>query len=275
MNRRNFLISASVSIAALTSRSSFAQVPADDQLQVLGALPPLPSDLKDKAASPPEPYTETALVGTAPPSKVEINTAYQILRNSPYDTTPITVAQYFLSVGAGAYGEALRPYAREWPIRANPMIFHFFSSTQTKPEGDTTAWCAAFVNWCLLRARAKKETQIGKAPGFFSQSGDPFDVADLKAHSTNSASSGSFRCWTKSAEPKVGDIVVFANKGTESLTPVCRGQGHVAFYLGTPASQRVRVLGGNQSLPGSNGAVTVAEASMAPGTRFLKIVSPK
>src|SRR6202022_1898557 len=142
---------------------------------------------------------------------------------SPYGVGPIDVAQYFLAVGAGAYGQSYRSFIREWPIRANPLIFHFFSSTLTKPEGDTTAWCAAFVNWCLLRARATASEEIGKSPGFFSVSGKPFSDENIQNHSTNSASSGSFRCWDEVSPPKRGDIVVFKNSGTDALTPSCRG----------------------------------------------------
>src|SRR5204863_3378559 len=128
--------------------------------------------------------TETADVATAPPSQAETQAAYNLLIQSPFGTTPIDVAQYFLAIGAGAYGNEYRSYVREWPVRANPVIFHFFSSTLTKPEGDTTAWCAAFLNWCLLRARAASDDEIGKSPGLFSISGKPFPDENLKKYST-------------------------------------------------------------------------------------------
>jgi len=81
------------------------------------------------------PYTDTALVGTAAPAKDEINKAYELLINSPFGSPPIEVAHYFLAVGAGAYGNEYRPFVREWPVRANPVIYHFFSATQISLKG--------------------------------------------------------------------------------------------------------------------------------------------
>jgi hypothetical protein len=279
MNRRQIMLAGASSIAgalvppvaALTP--AFAQ--AAEEMALVSELPPLPADLAGKANLPPASYTETALVGTAPPSNAEIKTAYELLVQAPFGTTPVDVAQYFLSVGAGAYGQQYRSFVREWPERANPIIFHFFSSTLTKPEGDTTAWCAAFMNWCLVRARAKSADEIGKSPGYFSISGKPFPDENLKKYSTNNASSGSFRCWSEISPPNRGDITVFKNAGTDDLTPVCRGQGHVAFFLGVPRDGWARVLGGNQTDPGSGGAVTVADMKTSGGSRFMKYVAIK
>ncbi|MGJ4927904.1 CHAP domain-containing protein [Bradyrhizobium sp. HKCCYLS2038] len=238
-------------------------------------LPPLPADLVTQSGEPAAPYADLGPVGTAKPSDTEKNRAYEILLQAPFGVPPIEVAQYFLAVGAGAYGAELRPFAREWPVRANPLIAHFFSSTLTKPEGDSTAWCAAFMNWCLLRSHAQSTDEIGASPGYYSVSGKRFSDDNLKSFSTHSASSGSFRCWPDIQSPKRGDIVVFKNAGTDGLTPACQGQGHVAFFLSVPRSGWVRVLGGNQSDPGSGGAITVAEMQTGPGSRFMKYVSPK
>lgn len=270
MDRRAFLIASSA--MAAFHNIAVAQGDVNDDVRLVGTLPPLPEDLAASASQPPAPYTGTEFVGTAPPSVAEINRAYEILLNSPIGVAPIDVAQYFLAVGAGAYGEENRIFVREWPIRANPLIFHFFSSTQTSPAGDTTAWCAAFVNWCLLRSRAETLDEIGKPPGSFSKGGKPFNSKNMKEHSTNNASSGSFRCLEQITDPQRGDIVVFKDAGTDELTKVCRGSGHVAFYLGNPGGGWVRVLGGNQSLKGSNGAVTVADMRTGVGSRFFKYV---
>jgi hypothetical protein len=218
---------------------------------------------------------DTALVGTAPPTDDEVRMAYDLLRQSPFGVAPVDIVQYFLAVGAGAYGRAYRPFVREWPERANPLVFHFFSSTLTKPEGDATPWCAAFLNWCLLRARAATADEIGKSPGYFSISGKPFSDENIQNHSTNNASSGSFRCLDAVSSPKRGDIAVFKNAGTDHLTPVCRGQGHVTFFLSVPREGWVRVLGGNQSDPGSGGAITVDEYQTGSGSRFMKYVRAK
>ncbi|EJC74374.1 hypothetical protein Rleg10DRAFT_2856 [Rhizobium leguminosarum bv. trifolii WSM2012] len=268
MDRRAFLaIGGTVALIAAT-RPGFSQTV--DDLVIIGEIPPLPDDLVAEALSPPASYIETQVVGTAVPKDEEIETSYQLLIQSPYSCSPIEVAEYLLAVGSGAYGQGLRQYAREWPERANPVIFHFFSATQTKPEGDATAWCAAFVNWCILRSHATDKEEIGKSPGFFSQSGTPFATDNLRRHSTNNASSGSFRCWQETSTPQRGELVVFKNRGTDDATRHCLGQGHVAFYLRVPGTNLVQVLGGNQTSPGSGGAVTIANMSTAPGSRFMK-----
>lgn len=271
MRRREFLIGGTASALLAAPPMAFSQ-PADE-IVALGTLPPLPKDLVAHANEPPAPYQEMGLVGSGAPSTEEIDTAYQILVESPFGIAPVDIAQYFLTVGTGAYGEDWRPFAREWPVRANPMIFHFFSATMTKPEGDKTAWCAAFMNWCILRSHATISEEIGASPGFFSKAGKPFEIEKVKRHSTSSASSGSFRCWDESTSVKRGDIAVFANPGTDDLGRVCRGQGHVAFFLSTPRQNRIRVLGGNQTSPGSGGAITIAEMKSGMGSRFLKYVT--
>jgi hypothetical protein len=272
MERRSLLIGAAMSASSLIF-PAFAQTPAVDTT-IISALPPLPADLASQASLPPAAYIVTEGVGTGAPRTDEIDTAYELLVNAPVGGAAIDVAQYFLAVGAGAYGGNYRPFAREWPVRANPMIMHFFTSTQTKPEGDVTAWCAAFVNWCLLRSHAVSADEIGQAGGYIKK-GKPFATENLKRFSTNSASSGSFRCWDNIPSPRRGDIVVFKDAGTDNLTKVCQGSGHVAFFLKLPSAGVVQVLGGNQSLAGSNGAVTVANMSTQSGSRFMKYVSPK
>ncbi|MDW9912247.1 hypothetical protein GOB19_27495 [Sinorhizobium meliloti] len=273
MDRRAFLVVGGAAVLFSASRRSFSQ--AVNDTVIIGEIPPLPDDLVDKAEAPPASYVETEVVGTARPKNEEIDTAYRLLIDSPYNCSPIDVAEYLLAIGSGAYGAGLRKYAREWPERANPVVFHFFSATQTKPEGDVTAWCAAFANWCSLRAHAGEREEIGKSPGFFSRSGKPFTVDNLKEHSTNSASSGSFRCWDETTSPTRGDLVVFKNAGTEGATKYCLGQGHVAFYLSRPGTSLVQVLGGNQTSAGSGGAVTIANMSTAPGSRFMKYVKAR
>jgi hypothetical protein len=273
MDRRHFLLGASVATVS-SVMPGLAQIPTSD-IEIVSALPPLPPDLSNKASLPPVPYSEAVDVGTAPPSTDEIDKAYELLVNAPLRGAPIDIAQYFLAVGAGAYGETYRPFAREWPVRANPLIFHFFSATRTKPEGDVTAWCAAFMNWCLLRAHASSVDEIGQAPGFYVQKGKPFAPENLTRFSTNNASSGSFRCWDEISSPVRGDIVVLKDAGTDDLTKRCQGSGHVTFFVRNLGPGWVQALGGNQSQLGSNGAITIANVSTQPGSRFLKYVSPR
>lgn len=270
IGRRDVIIGSAAGLMTLFSRTSSMAAAEDVALRV-SDLPPLPQDLQSRAIDRPVLYG--ASVGNEEPRQDEITRAYEILIGSPYGTSAIDVAQYFLAVGAGAYGQQYRSFVREWPVRANPLIYHLFTSTLTTPEGDTTAWCAAFVNWCILRSKATSANQIGASPGHFSTSGKAFNQVDIKKYSTRNASSGSFRCWDNKSAPRRGDIVVFANVGTDADTPKCRGQGHVAFFVRVPRDGWVRVLGGNQSDPGSGGAVTITDMSTSAGSRFMKYVS--
>jgi uncharacterized protein (TIGR02594 family) len=159
--------------------------------------------------------------GTHPPTSQERILAQRVLDGVPRGGKPIDVALYFLDVGAGRYGEALRPYVTAWPVRWNPVIVEFFAATNTRPSGDTTAWCAAFMNYCLIKASEGNPPPAGSA--------EP----------TLSAASRSFRSWSSSTEaPRPGDVVVFRRKDSP-------GQGHVGFFLSETGSS-VLVLGGNQ-----------------------------
>jgi len=147
----------------------------------------------------------------------EQKTAREVLAKAPSGPTPFIVASYFLAVGSGEYGESWKPYISGWPQRWNPVIVSFFKSTDTKPEGDLTPWCAAFVNWCFQQS-----------------SGHP---------ATRSASSGSFRCFgAQTTTPRTGDIVVFRRPGGNES---CIGHGHVGFFVADHGNE-VELLGGNQ-----------------------------
>lgn len=256
MFRRKFLLTACAA-AIITKNDSFAE--DGGGFKLLGEIPPLPTDLAPFANRPPAPIILTDPVGTATPTTAEIDLAIQVLFDAPYDCKPIDVAAYFLRVGNGTsrLGADVRHFAREWPVRANPVIYHFFTATKTKPAGDTTAWCAAFTNWCILRSKAKVQGEIGDKPDFFTSAGLPFQLENMRKYSSNSASSGSFRCFTEIRNPQTGDLVVLADAGTSHLSEQCRGTGHVGFYVDHD-SEWVTVLGGNQTAPGTGGAVTEA-----------------
>ena len=164
--------------------------------------------------------------GTANPRVEEIDTALEILERAPTGVTPLSIAEYFWNLHAGLLNTDDQPmleyYAKEWPVRANPLIVGFFKATNYgKPSGDTTPWCAAFINWVLDRAASGKTV----APG-----------------PTRSAASKSFRSWGKDTKnPNPGDIAVFRNtKGDPNF-------GHVAFFLQYDDNKsHVLILGGNQ-----------------------------
>lgn len=99
----------------------------------------------------------------------------------------------------------------------NQRILQYLQSTNLgRPdnEKDETAWCSAFVNWCVEQS------------GF---------------EGTDSASARSWEHWGQRArEPKRGCVVVFWRQD-----PYC-GLGHVGFFM-DDAGGTIRVLGGNQS----------------------------
>jgi uncharacterized protein (TIGR02594 family) len=161
------------------------------------------------------PLPKPGTLGTTPATAQEVQMADAILAKAPIGPTPFDVALYFLAVGKGDVNPEWKPYVKGWPTRWNPVIVRFFEATGTKPEGDVTAWCAAFVNWCAKQAG--------------------------KQQLTGSASSGSFRSFSvETAKPSLGDLVVF-KRTTPSQTP----RGHVAFFV-QDGGDRVYVLGGNQ-----------------------------
>jgi uncharacterized protein (TIGR02594 family) len=143
--------------------------------------------------------------------------ARDIIAATPRGPRPLDVANFFLSIASGEIQPQWRPYMSGWPERWNPLIVEFFGATETKPEGDETPWCAAFVNWCYLHAGLS-------AP-------------------THNASSGSFRCFgTATTTPNPGDVVVFRDVGSEDA---CGGKGHVGLFVANHGDY-IQVVGGNQ-----------------------------
>lgn len=218
-------------------------------------VPPLPADLASRADAPAYRPTGVAQpVGPAKPTQVEIEQARAILEAAPTSSTPVEVARYFLDLGQASDTRAA--YVREWPVRANPLIQTLFVATQTNPYGDITPWCAAFVNWCIARAGATR-TNAGISREH------RFTSAEL-ARTSRSAASGSFRCWTSVIDPRPGDLAVFREPGS---TAACSGKGHVAFLLERLPGGDLRILGGNQILRGTSGAVTASRYPLAGGER--------
>lgn len=255
LNRRDLQIGACLILADM-ALPALAQ---EATVEIEGELPPLPDDLVAlEGLAPVTTYDETSVVGVQKPSEEEIAEASKILLGSPFKCEPIDVAQYFYQVASGIkYPREWAKFGREWPVRANPLIHHFFTATQTFPEGDTTAWCAAFVNWCIARSRADTSESIGKTPNYYIQKGKTFDNTVL-SKTSKSASSGSFRCFPEKTDAAYGDIVVWRRPGTEGTTKYCYGQGHVAFFIAR-ADEKIRVLGGNQRDGKSGGGVTIAK----------------
>lgn len=93
-------------------------------------------------------------------------------------------------------------------------IIEYHSTCTLKATNDETAWCSAFVNWCMIQAGIK---------------------------GTNNAAARSWLQWksgAKIASPRLGCVAVFA-RGTNPW------EGHVGFFADEDDTH-VQLLGGNQ-----------------------------
>jgi uncharacterized protein (TIGR02594 family) len=155
------------------------------------------------------------LGGTLVPRDTETSIAEKILARAP-KSSPFAVMRYLEWVRR--VNEDHEAYNGGWSTRWNPVIVTFFEATGTKPEGDTTSWCAAFLNWTLARA--------GYRGG------------------TGNACSGSFRDGSgRTNRPRRGDIVVFGRTDPQAYA---KGLGHVGLFV-AQRHDAVLVLGGNQT----------------------------
>lgn len=237
--------SLSVAASAQVSRDWTALAVADTE------LPLLPPALQGYADEPSlnGAITDYQPFGTHPPTTEEQQLARKVLDAVPTNCTPIDVALYFLDVGAGKFGAELRPYVTAWPVDWNPVIVGFFTTTATQPSGDTTSWCAAFVNFCLVKAAIGRTLPAGSA--------EP----------TRSAASSTFRYWSRQTQApavKPGDIAVFRNKESP-------GYGHVGFFM-AETDTHVLVLGGNQ-FEGSPVRHTIDRKWIPKDSRVLQLHS--
>ena len=97
----------------------------------------------------------------------------------------------------------------------NPVILNYFDCIgHSWVHNDETAWCAAFVNYCLNNAGYE-------------------GTGKLNARSF-------LDCGTVTDHPETGDIVVLWRGSILSW------KGHVGFYVNETAS-KINILGGNQS----------------------------
>jgi|SRR6267142_5037125 len=135
-------------------------------------------------------------LGTNPPKRAEVEKAQALLAACPSGAAPIEAMKYLVTLpDRNQEDEA---YNAGWRDRWNPVIVTFFDSTEGKPSGDETFWCAACLNWVLYRSGYKP---------------------------TCSASSSSFRHAGKATlSPEPGDIVVFVHTDQDLARA---GRGHV------------------------------------------------
>jgi uncharacterized protein (TIGR02594 family) len=267
LNKRRLLKAVVTASFALPCFQARAEATRGDELchgyETLQFLPPT---VEASTSSP---------VGNNPSPAVDIAKAFRLMLKAPAGRDPIDVANYFNKLNVKSEtkyrveaGDSENLFFREeWPTPgpANPMIVGFFAATQLLPSGDQTAWCAAFVNYCLFVA--------GK-------------------QGTSSAASASFRKLARSSPsraPATGDIAVFRDAGFKGDDP--GGQGHVGFFVAPddvtsgkyPARPGARarydanpdayvwVMGGNQrgADAGSTGGVKVAPIPVSASTILL------
>jgi uncharacterized protein (TIGR02594 family) len=153
-----------------------------------------------------------------PPDDPRWTEAKSFMDSAPTDGRAVSVAQHFDNVVPDRF-------RKEWPAGyANPLIVLFYAATKTKPSGDVTPWCAAFMSWCIERVQI---------------------ASPHSASSRDYRSFGTAR-WEKGSplpgDAKEGDVAVFKSLSNPS-------NGHVTFFLGVDpkAQARIRGLGGNQS----------------------------
>lgn len=197
------------------------------------------------------PLPELRLYGDKPSLPAENKKARTLLDGAPRNQPVLDVARYF--EGITETNQDGERYNAAWASRWNPVIVGFYKSTQLADKyvyirGDTIAWCAAFLNWCLAAA--------GQA-------------------TTNSASSGSFRTYgTASTTPRPGDIVVFKSALPERAR---QGFGHVGLFLDQHTNrikgrEEITVLGGNQKAGKRYSSVNVSVFPLQSSSLILHSV---
>lgn len=120
------------------------------------------------------------------------------------------------------------------PGASNPEIEKYFGETGFGPARDDTAWCAAFVSWCMAN------------------SGN----ARVVAGNRRSARAAHWLDWGFSlGRPAHGAVAV-------TFPQVEGSSGHVGFVTAV-ATDRIRLLGGNQRNPAGDEAVCEADFGAA------------
>ena len=232
-SRRNlFKASAALSLGACASSQTSVTEETNGAISSPAPLDEVDFDLMTAADDPVfGDSSGVATVGTGNSRHDEVRTAFRLLWDTPRTDDHMEIARYFENLStknpnATNSSGQIASYNEEWVGTSNPLITSFFGMTSVKPyNGDQTFWCAAFVSFVLYAA------------------GKPNMLSAL---------SGAYRRYSApTADPKVGDVVVFRKNGPEGD----QGFGHVGFFV-AQSDDYIQVLGGNQrGNSGSTGAV--------------------
>lgn len=184
---------------------------------------PLPADELIELKFPPiAALSDPVKYGYSPPDQAQIDKAKRMVQEAPSGPTGFAVAEYFVRKYYMSDPEAIS----QWPAPSawNPLVVEFFRATTLHASNDMVDWCAAFVNWCLMRANKLR---------------------------SNSAASQSFLNpkFNHVTEPQRGDLAIFTCY--DATTNQSLGLGHVGFVEDGPDSTGAIVLiGGNTASAG-------------------------
>jgi uncharacterized protein (TIGR02594 family) len=127
--------------------------------------------------------------------------------------------------------------------RHNPRVVEYLNTCtnigQQYRDSDETAWCSAFVNWCMLRSGMT---------------------------GTNHALASSWLDWgTPLTEPRVGAITVIRKRGASSDAATGSTTGNHVGFLVAWGTGTFTLLGGNQG-----GGVRVQESRYGTGAYMIR-----
>jgi uncharacterized protein (TIGR02594 family) len=150
-----------------------------------------------------------------------------------YHELQVGVARYGT---VGSHGQYVPVYDSEHHIRNNPRILEYFTATTLHTKKESTSWCSAFVNWCMVQNGI-----VG----------------------TQSAAARSWLKWRGSEElkePRIGAVVVFPR-------PPVVTQGHVAMIWNVHDDGSLEVLGGNQGAHKAHGHTAAVSSHVSIANR--------
>ncbi|WP_415770310.1 hypothetical protein [Pseudomonas sp. LB3P38] len=217
LSRREILFVSSITLIAprlsLATSPDLAEVSHEDTQTRI--TPAGPAVFKDKFPTDYQPMC--TMVAT----NAEESLARKILDGVPSNCSVIDVAIYFHDVGQGKFGDDRKQHIMAWPVQWNQVIVQFFKATKLQPSGVASAWCATYMNYCLMKAATGKTMPAGASP------------------QTLIARALSFRNGGKTTDcTRPNDIVVFKNVKSS-------GNGHAGFFL-ADQGDKILTLWGNQ-----------------------------